>query len=115
MEEKTKQVTHKPLFGRVLIKREKLDKSKSGLIIVPESAAKRNAPREGIIVALGETAGWVQVPEQNELTYIRNLNIGDKVMFGTHAGAWVDASEGNDDGTLFICQDQDILSVMEAA
>lgn len=95
---------HEPKFGRVLIEREK--KKASG-IIIPEDAAKRNAPCIGTIVALGETAGWTQVYENGEQVPKKIMNVGNKVLFGRHAGAWVDGEE-----TLYICQDEDILTVI---
>lgn len=101
-----------PKFGRVIIKREVSEKTKGG-ILIPEIAAKRNAPCEGVIQSLGETAGWVEVYEDGQLTPKKIFNEGDKVLFGRHAGAWIDATEGNDDGTLFICQDADILAVIK--
>lgn len=92
----------RPVFARVLIKREVL--AKQGSILVPIHLQKRHARSEGIIVALGETAS-------------ETLKVGQKVIFGIHAGAWLDASAGvkgeNDDGTLFICQDEDILAIIE--
>lgn len=120
----------KPKFGRVLIKREVKTKTEGG-IYIPDAAAKRNAALEGVIVALGETAGWTETYEDVshlrtdgvkvfDTTPIQTLKVGDKVIFGRHAGAWLDATynpkgEQNDDGSLFICQDQDILAVVEAA
>lgn len=105
-----------PKFGRVLIKRETNQKS-SGGIIIPETVAKRHAACEGVIIALGETAGWTQTyTDSGDAVTKRIFNIGDKVIFGRHAGAWLDGSysskgEEKDDGTLFICQDEDILAV----
>lgn len=96
---------YEPKFGRVLIEREK--KKASG-IIIPEDAAKRNAPCIGTIVALGETAGWTETYINGELTPVQTLKVNDKVIFGRHAGAWLDGEE-----TLFICQDQDILTVIK--
>jgi co-chaperonin GroES (HSP10) len=104
----------KPKFGRVLIEREVKEKTAGG-ILIPESQVQRQAPSTGVIVALGETAGWVEVPEKG---FVQTMKIGDKVIFGKHSGAWLDATYGNsganDDGKLFICQDADILAVMEA-
>ena len=97
---------YEPKFGRVLIEREK--KKASG-IIIPEEAAKRNAPCVGVIVALGETAGWTEAyAADHEAKPIQTMKAGDKVLFGRHAGAWIDGEE-----TLFICQDQDILAVIK--
>lgn len=108
-----------PKFGRVLIEREKLKST----IIIPDGISKKNAHCEGVIVALGETAGWADVPGKG---YTQTLQIGDRVVFGRHAGAWLDGTfslafnpqtnqkglKDNDDGTLFICQDADIIAVI---
>lgn len=110
-----------PKFGRVLIKRDVKDRS-SGGIIIPN--AKKHAACEGIIIALGETAGWAEVPDKGHL---QTLHLGDRVIFGRHAGTWLDEThtpvvdrqrgisglKPNDDGTLFMCQDADILAVIK--
>lgn len=105
-----------PLFGRVLIKREVHQKTRGG-ILIPEQQQKRNAKSEGVIVALGHTAGFTTVFENGEEKKIQTLKIGDRVVFGKHAGTWLDATYSgsleNDDGTMFICQDEDILAIME--
>jgi chaperonin GroES len=90
-------VKYQPIFARVLIKREINEKS-SGGIIIPN--AKRHATAEGEILALGETASEI-------------LKVGQKVRFGKHSGAWLDPSDKEgDEGTLFICQDEDILAII---
>lgn len=121
-------VKYEPKFGRVLIKRE-LKKKTEGGIILPDSVVKRHAELEGVIVALGETAGWTEtyLPaidiDTNEITHklgpVQTMHVGDRVLFGRHAGAWIDGKkdpktgEDTDEGTLFICQDQDILAVIK--
>lgn len=112
-------VSYKPKFGRVIIKREITNKTAGG-IIVPDSAAKRHAPCVGTILALGETAGWTETYYESEIgvdtKLIQTMKVGDKVIFGRHSGAWLDGTykdSENNDGTLFICQDQDILAVIE--
>lgn len=111
-------IKYEPKFGRVIVKREVSEKSLGG-IIIPETAAKRHASCEGVIVGLGETAGWVEIYKDGERTPVQNMKLGDKVIFGRHSGAWLDATYGakgeNDDGTLFICQDADILAVIREA
>lgn len=106
-------VNYEPKFGRVIIKRE--IKEKVGSIILPD--AKRYARCEGVITAMGETAGWVEIYQDGERVPVQNMKIGDYVIFGRHAGAWLDATymngNENDDGTLFICQDADILCVVK--
>lgn len=93
---------YKPLFGRVIIKREIQSITKGGIII---ANAKRHAKTEGIVVAIGPNVDGVKE--------------GDQVIFGKHAGTWLDATYSgaaeNDDGTMFICQDEDILAIVEAA
>lgn len=111
--EENKQPTHKyqPKFGRVLIEREVKSKSAGGIIIVD---AKRYSRCEGVIKALGETAGWIEVYEDGILTPKKILNIGERVLFGKFAGVWLDqTSEEKDDGTLFMCADADILAVIK--
>lgn len=108
-------VKYQPKFGRVLIRREVKEQTKGG-IYLPD--AKRHASCEGIIVGLGETAGWTDAYDQDgNIITMQTLSVGQKVLFGRHSGAWLDStmSKGadNDDGTLFICQDQDILAVVK--
>lgn len=114
MAESTSELRYQPKFGRVVIKREVQEKSKGGIIMLD---AKRVANCEGVIAALGETAGWVEVYEDGERIPKQTMNIGDKVIFGRHSGAWLDATYGdkgvNDDGQYFICQDADILAVIK--
>jgi len=88
---------YEPIFARVLIEREV--KKASG-IIIPDSISKRNAPAQGVIIALGETASDI-------------LKVGQKVLFGRHAGAWLDQAKEGEDGTLFMCQDEDILAIIK--
>lgn len=107
----------KPKFGRVLIKREIVEQTKGGIILTKDTA-KRHATCEGVIVGLGETAGWTETfNNDNERISVQTLKIGDKVIFGRHSGAWIDGTytgdKANDDGSLFICQDADILAVIK--
>jgi co-chaperonin GroES (HSP10) len=92
---------YKPLFGRVVIKREAQEKHGSIIIV----NAKKHAKSEGIVAAVGPTAEGVKV--------------GDHVIFGRHSGAWLDATYSgqteNDDGTFFICQDEDLLAIIDKA
>jgi len=105
--------TIKPKFGRVLIKRE-VKEATTGGIIIPGNVAKRHAPCEGVIIALGETAGWsTTYDEAGESSTKQIFKVGDKVIFGQHAGAWLNETKEGD-GTLFICADEDILAVKES-
>ena len=86
-----------PLFARVLIRREKLKSS----LIIPESAERRNAPSKGRVVAKGLTAD-------------KSIKIGSMVLFGQHAGTWINedgtAVAKDEDRELFVCQDEDIIA-----
>lgn len=108
---------YRPLFGRVLLERTLL--KKVGSIIIPEEQQKRQAICKGKIVALGETAGWTRsYNEQGTEKMARSINVGDTVSFGRHAGTWLDSSYGvaandKDDAPYFLCQDEDLLAVIE--
>lgn len=84
-----------PLFARVLLKRDKVEKV--GSIILPDSATNKYNPEEGIIVAIGHTADEV----------LKDL-IGKKVMFAKYSGAWLKI-KGEE---YFMCQDEDLLGVI---
>jgi co-chaperonin GroES (HSP10) len=99
---------YEPKFGRVLIEREVKKETKGG-IVLPDSVAQRHANCIGTIVALGETAGWCEIPEKGN---VLTLKVGQKVVFGQYSGSWLDQKYGSDDGTLYICQDADILAVI---
>lgn len=109
-----KEVEYQPLFARVLIRRE--IQENVGGIMIPETIAKRHARCEGIVVAKGPTAD-------------ESIEIGSHVIFGRHAGTWLDATYApvrnpqtgqpfgiadKDDGTLFLCADEDILVVIKS-
>lgn len=84
-----------PLFARVLLKRDKVEKI--GSIILPDTASNKYNPEEGILVAIGHT-----------VDEILNDMIGKKVMFAKYSGAWIKI-QGTE---YFMCQDEDILGVV---
>ena len=88
----------KPLFARVLLERPQF-KSSSGLLIIPESAQKVNAPTRGVVVACGPTCD-------------PGIQPGQTVLFGKFAGEWIKDGAGNE---IYICQDEDILAIEEPA
>lgn len=108
--------SYRPLFGRVLLERNVLEKV--GSIIIPEDQRKRQAICKGKIIALGETAGWTKAFDANGEKTICTIKVGDIVSFGRHAGTWLDKSYGvakDDDeaAPYFLCQDVDLLAVIE--
>lgn len=104
---------YKPLFGRVII--ERVIETKRGSVLIPEHLAKRHSRSEGVVVAKGPAAD-------------ESIQVGQHVIFGKHAGTWLDNTyspattpqgqaglKDNGDGTLFLCQDEDILAIVEEA
>lgn len=87
----------KPLYARVLLKREEL---KTGSIIVPEEAKARHAPTKGVVIAKG--------PDADDA-----VEIGKTYLWGAFAGAWL-----NKDGTpytggedqYYVCADEDLIA-----
>ncbi len=89
----------KPLFGRVLLRREKAEKI--GSIILPDDAAKRHATLKCEVLAKG--------PQADE-----TIRVGMQVIVGQYAGAWLNAA-GNpvpkpDDAEYYVCLDEDIIA-----
>lgn len=92
----------KPLFARVILRREKFEKF--GSIIIPQDQQKRYATTRCTVLAKG--------PDADE-----SIEIGSTVLIGQHAGAWINA-DGNpasdaDGEQYFIVQDEDILCAEE--
>lgn len=91
-------MTLKPLFARVLLRREKFEKS--GSILIPHDQQKRYASTRCVVKAKGPTAD-------------DQIRVGSTVLVGQHAGAWINAAgnpaSDNDEEEFFIAQDEDIL------
>ena len=87
--------TMKPLFDKVLIKRETLKDKLKTTLVIPDTVAQRNAPSTGVILAVGPDTEQVEV--------------GQRVIFGIHAGSWL---KDDDDNDVFICLDTDVLCVL---
>jgi co-chaperonin GroES (HSP10) len=81
-----------PFFARVLLKRDKVNKI--GSILIPEMAAGKYNPEEGIVVAVGHTVDQEVID-----------SIGKKVMFAKYSGAWIKVK----DEEYFLCQEEDLL------
>lgn len=96
-------IPFEPLFARVLIKRDVVEKI--GSLIIPD--AKRRAPAKGHVVAVGPTCDG-------------SIKPGMKVIFGKYAGTWLDenGSELDPDAVAqskgwFVCVDEDIICVVK--
>lgn len=85
-----------PMFARVLLKRERLEKK--GSIVIPEEYKERYASLKCQVLAKGPTAD-------------ESVEVGSFVIIGKYAGTWLDEN-GNmiPEGEYYICADEDILA-----
>lgn len=89
------KVNRDPLFARVIIEREKKEKTEGG-IIIPDDSQKRHSLPQGTVLKVGPNC------DQD----IKGL-VGKKVMFSQHAGAW-DADNEN----VFWLNEEDLWGVI---
>lgn len=89
----------KPLFSRVLLKRDQ--PAKIGHIYLPDEFQQRHATTKCLVVAKGPNAA-------------DQITVGSWVLIGKFAGDWID-SDGKavPDGEFFIVEDEDILCELE--
>ena len=92
----------RPLYDRVIIKREEEDEVQKGGIIIPDTAKEK--PQRGVVVSVGK--GKRVEGRLVELS----VKKGDKVLFGKFAGTEYKA----DDDDLIIMPEDDILAVIES-
>lgn len=93
----TESVAIKPLFARVLIERTIKEKTQGGVIIPENSLIKETM--HGRVLETGPTAEGVCK--------------GDYVYFGKHAGTKIRPNPNDENEEYFLCQDEDILCVIE--
>ncbi len=95
-------MTVRPLFDRVLVKRnEEPTRTKSGLFL-PDTAKEK--PIEGTVLA----AGGGKVGDDGKVTAL-TVKVGDKIVFGKYAGTEIKI-DGED---RLILREDDILGVVE--
>lgn len=92
----------KPLGNRVLIKRDKAQTSKGG-ILLPDTAQEKQ--KEGTVIAVGP--GKIDDTGSHETMYVKK---GDKVLFSSYSGTEV-KNQTNDDEYLIMSED-DILCIL---
>lgn len=92
----------KPLYARVILKRDDLN-TKSRLLI-PDHVKKRNAPSRGVVIAKGPSAS-------------DEVEVGKTYLFGQHAGAWINengvAAPDESTAQYYLCMDEDLLCLVE--
>jgi len=93
-------MTLKPLFARVLLRREKL--TKVGSIIIPEKMQKTHACTRGVVEAIGDGVD----PE--------TVKVGHTYIFGRYAGAWIgeDMKPSDDESSAayYVLKDEDLIA-----
>lgn len=92
----------RPLHDRVVIQRLEEERTTSGGIVIPDTAAEK--PQRGQVVAVGKgkplDSGGVREPE------VKN---GDKVLFGKYAGTEIKI----DDEEYLVMREDDVVAVLE--
>lgn len=92
----------RPLHDRVVVRRIEADKTTSGGIIIPDTAAEK--PNQGEVVAVGPGAAL-----ENGETRALTVAVGDRVLFGKYS-----SNEIQIDGEeLLIIKESDILAILE--
>ena len=92
----------RPLFDRVLVKRnDEPTKSKGGLFL-PETAKEK--PVEGTVLAIGNG----RVADDGKVTAL-TVKVGDRVIFGKYAGTEIKV-DGED---RLILREDDILGIVD--
>jgi chaperonin GroES len=93
----------RPLYDRVVVRRNEEEKATAGGILLPGSAKEK--PNQGEIVAVG--AG--KALESGELRPMA-VKVGDKVVFGQYAGSNTIEVDGEE---LIIMGESEIFGVVE--
>lgn len=92
----------RPLQDRVIVKRMEEERTSSGGIVIPDTAAEKPIKGEVIAVGPGKT-------QDNGEKLPVDLKVGDKVLFGKYSGTEVKI----DDEEYLVMREDDILGVIE--
>ncbi len=92
----------RPLFDKVLVKREEAEEVTSGGIIIPDTA--KDKPSKGIVIAVGTGAR----NEKGDIVPM-TLKVNDKVYFAKWGGTEIKI-DGED---YIILKESDILAIIE--
>lgn len=99
----TKKIKIRPLYDRVVVKREEEEQRTAGGIVIPDTAKEK--PIRGEILAVG--AGKILANGDVKALAVK---VGDKILFGKYAGTEVKIE--NED--LLVLREEDIMGVIEA-
>jgi len=92
----------RPLQDRVIVKRVEEERTSSGGIVIPDTAAEK--PIRGKIVAVGPG----KILDNGEKRPL-DLKVGEQVLFGKYSGTEVKI----DDEELLVMREDDIMGVIE--
>ena len=92
----------KPLGNRVLIKREKSEQTKGG-ILLPDSAQEK--PKLGEVIGVGPG----KLKKDGKLEPMM-IEVGNKVLFTTYAGNEVNL---DDEHEYLVMSEEDVLAIVE--
>jgi chaperonin GroES len=93
----------RPLHDRVIVKRLEEDRTSSGGIVIPDTAAEK--PTRGRIVAVGKG----RILENGQVRPC-DVNVGDQILFGKYSGTEVKI-EGED---VVVMREEDVMAVIES-
>ncbi len=93
----------RPLHDRVVVKRMEEERTSSGGIVIPDSAAEK--PQKGEVVAVGNG----KMTDNGEVLALE-VKVGDQVLFGKYSGTEIKI-DGED---VLIMKEEDILGVLAA-
>jgi chaperonin GroES len=92
----------RPLHDRVIVRRMEEEKTSSGGIVIPDTAAEK--PIRGEVVAVGNG----KILENGEVRAL-DVKVGDKVLFGKYSGTEVKV----DNEELLVMREDDIMAVFQ--
>ena len=92
----------RPLHDRVVIRRMEEERTSSGGIVIPDSAAEK--PIQGMVIAVGKG----KLLDNGDVRPL-DVKVGDRVLFGKYSGNEVKVS-GEE---VVVMREDDIMGVIE--
>lgn len=93
----------RPLHDRVIVRRKEEEKTSTGGIVIPDTAAEK--PIRGEVVAVGHG----KILENGEVRAL-DVKVGDKVLFGKYSGTEVKVENEE----LLVMREDDIVAILES-
>lgn len=92
----------RPLHDRILVEREEEDRTSTGGIVIPDTAAEK--PIRGNVIAVGNG----RILEDGTVRGL-DVKVGDKVLFGKFSGTEVKLG----DHELLVLREDDVMAVID--